>query len=121
MSLLELLEVVTEDISQVQTIYCKKTETKQGPALDIPPEYSDFKHLFEKEADEDALPPHQPWDHEIKIKEGAEPKKEPLRPMSAEKAEYVRKYVDEGLRKRYIRELELPIGYLLYIVPKGDE
>jgi hypothetical protein len=35
-------------------------EVKQGPALDILPEYSDFKHLFEKEADEDALLPHQP-------------------------------------------------------------
>jgi hypothetical protein len=41
--------------------------------------------------------------------------------MSAEKAEYVRKYVDEGLRKGYIRELESPIGYPLYIVPKGEE
>jgi len=41
-------------------MYCKKTEGKEGPALDIPPEYTDFKHLFEKEADEDALPPHQP-------------------------------------------------------------
>ena len=41
--------------------------------------------------------------------------------MSAEKAEYVRKYVDKGLRKGYIRELESPIGYLLYIVLKGEE
>ena len=48
-------------------------------------------------------------------------KKEPLRPMSAEKAEYVRKYVDEGLRKRHIRESESPAGYPLYIVPEGDE
>ncbi|KAM0705466.1 hypothetical protein Q7P35_006825 [Cladosporium inversicolor] len=48
-------------------------------------------------------------------------KKEPLRPISAEKAEYVRKYVDEGLRKRHIRESESPVGYLLHIVPKGDE
>ena len=60
MSAQELLEAVTEDITQVQTMYCKKTETKPVLALDIPPEYSDFKHLFEKEADEDALPPHQP-------------------------------------------------------------
>jgi hypothetical protein len=41
-------------------MYCKKTETKQGLALDIPPEYSDFKYLFEKEADKDALLLHQP-------------------------------------------------------------
>jgi hypothetical protein len=119
MSATELREAIDKNPEQVQVLYCKKTEGK--PDLDIPPEYSDFKHLFEKEADEDALPPHQPWDHEIKIKEGAEPKKEPLRPMSAEKAEYVRKYVDEGLRKGHIRESESPAGYPLHIVPKGDD
>jgi hypothetical protein len=41
--------------------------------------------------------------------------------MSAEKAEYIRKYVDKGLRKGYIRESESLVGYLLYIVPKGEE
>ncbi|TLD05659.1 reverse transcriptase domain protein [Venturia nashicola] len=119
MSATELMEAIEQDPKQVQVLYCKKTEGK--PVLDIPPEYSDFKHLFEKEADEDALPEHQPWDHEIRIQEGKEPKKEPLRPMSAEKAEYVRKYVDEGLRKGHIRESESPAGYPLHIVPKGDE
>ena len=58
MSANELRDAITENPEQVQTLYCKKTEVKQGPTLDIPPEYSDFKHLFEKEADEDALPPH---------------------------------------------------------------
>ena len=41
--------------------------------------------------------------------------------MSADKAEYVRKYVDEGLRKGHIRESESPVGYPLHIVPKGEE
>jgi hypothetical protein len=35
-------------------LYYKKTEGKTD--LIIPPEYTDFKHLFEKEADKDALP-----------------------------------------------------------------
>jgi hypothetical protein len=119
MSATELQEAIKENPDQVQTLYCKKTEGKTD--LVIPPEYTDFKHLFEPEADEDALPPHQPWDHEIKIKEGVELKKEPLRPMSAEKAEYVRKYVDEGLRKNHIRESESPAGYALHMVPKGGD
>jgi hypothetical protein len=41
--------------------------------------------------------------------------------MSAKKAEYVRKYVDKGLRKGHIRKSDSPIGYPLYIVPKGEE
>jgi hypothetical protein len=56
MSATELREAIEENPDQVQVLYCKKTEGK--PDLDIPPEYTDFKHLFEKEADEDALLPH---------------------------------------------------------------
>ena len=41
--------------------------------------------------------------------------------MSAKKAEYVRKYVDEGLRKGYICESESLVGYPLYIVLKSEE
>jgi hypothetical protein len=58
MSITELREAIEENPDQVQVLYCKKTEGK--PDLDIPPEYTDFKHLFKKEADEDALPLHQP-------------------------------------------------------------
>jgi hypothetical protein len=58
MSATELIEVIEENPDQVQVLYYKKTEGKLE--LDIPPEYTDFKHLFKKEADEDALPPYQP-------------------------------------------------------------
>lgn len=114
----ELLEEIEKNPGQVQVMYCKKTEGK--PTLDIPPEYADFKRLFEKESDEEALPPHQPWDHEIKIQEGKHPTKEPLRPTTTRKAEAIRRYVDEGLRKGHIRESDSPAGYALHIVPKRE-
>ena len=97
MSIQELLKVVIEDMTQVQTMYYKKTEIKQGLALDILPEYSDFKHLFKKEANEDALLLHQPQDYKINLKEGIVLKREPLQPMLAKKAKYIRKYVKDGL------------------------
>ena len=121
MSIQELLEAVIEDMTQVQTIYYKKIETKQGLALDILPKYLDFKHLSKKEADEDALLPHQPQDHEINLKEGAVLKREPLQLMLAKKAKYVRKYVKDGLQKGHLRESESPIGFVLHIVPKTDK
>jgi hypothetical protein len=58
MSATELREAINENPDQVQVLYYKKTEGK--PNLDIPPEYSDFENLFEEEADEDTLQPHQP-------------------------------------------------------------
>ncbi|KAM0713386.1 hypothetical protein Q7P37_010348 [Cladosporium fusiforme] len=120
MSATELQEQVKKNPNQVQVLYYKKTEEAKTEFV-IPLEYADFRQLFEKESDEEALPKHQPWDHEIKIQEGKQPKKEPLRPMTAQKAEYVRRYVDEGLRKGYIRESDLLAGYPLHIVPKGDD
>ncbi|KAM0717753.1 hypothetical protein Q7P37_006085 [Cladosporium fusiforme] len=120
MSATELQEQVEKNPDQVQVLYCKKTEEAKTEFV-IPPEYADFRQLFEKESDEEALPKHQPWDHEIKIQEGKQPKKEPLRPMTAQKAEYVRRYVDERLRKGHIRESDSPAGYPLHIVPKGDD
>ncbi|KAM0722089.1 hypothetical protein Q7P37_003015 [Cladosporium fusiforme] len=120
MSATELQEQVKENPDQVQVLYYKKTEEAKTEFV-IPPEYVDFRQLFEKESDEEALPKHQPWDHEIKIQEGKQLKKEPLRPMTAQKAEYVRKYIDEGLRKGHIRESDSPASYPLHIVPKGDD
>jgi hypothetical protein len=58
MSVTELREVIIENLDQVQVLYYKKTEVKEGLALDIPPKYSDFRHLFKKEANKDALPPY---------------------------------------------------------------
>lgn len=117
MSAQELLQTVQTTPEQVQVLYCKKTEEKEAE-LAIPPEYSDFRQLFEKESDDEALPAHQPWDHEIKIQEGKQPRKEPLRPVTAQRAEQIREYVDEGLRKGHIRESDSPAGYPLHIVTK---
>ncbi|KAM0712543.1 hypothetical protein Q7P37_011640 [Cladosporium fusiforme] len=117
MSATELQEQVEKNPDQVQVLYCKKTEEAQTEFV-IPPEYADFRQLFEKESDEEALPKHQPWDHEIRIQEGKQPKKEPLRPVTAQRAEQIRGYVDEGLRKGHIRESDSPAGYPLHIVVK---
>ena len=121
MSVQELLKAVIEDMTQVQTIYYKKTETKQGPTLDILPEYSDFKHLFKKEANEDVLLLHQPQDYEINLKEGAVLKREPLQPMLAKKAEILYKYINDNLRKGLIQQLESLAGYPILIVYQNEK
>jgi len=41
--------------------------------------------------------------------------------MLAKKAKYIRKYVKDSLLKGHLRELESPIGFALYIVPKADK
>jgi hypothetical protein len=41
--------------------------------------------------------------------------------MSAEKAEILRKYIDDNLRKGLIRQSESPAGYPILFVLKGKE
>ena len=86
----------------------------------IPKEYEEFSTLFDEEATEEALPSHQPWDHTIPIKEGMEPSKSPIYPLSAEKLNALREYLDENLKKGFIRESQSPAGYPILFVPKKD-
>jgi hypothetical protein len=41
--------------------------------------------------------------------------------MLAKKAEILRKYIDDNLRKGLIRQSESPAGYPVLFVPKGNE
>jgi hypothetical protein len=54
----------------VEVIAVYLLQDGEKPAFQIPKEYKEFRELFQEEAPEDALPPHQPWDHEIVLKEG---------------------------------------------------
>jgi len=68
----------------------------------------------------DALPEHQPWDHEISLKEGFTPPNLPLRQMSASDAQILRKYIDDNLAREFIRESTSPAGAAVLFVPKKD-
>jgi transposase InsO family protein len=106
--------------TNVEVVTCYRLEKRSEIAFEIPPEYKEFAILFEEEAPKDALPPHQPWDHEIKLKTGMEPKKFPVFPMGQDKLDALRKYIDEYTAKGFIRESKSPAGYPVFYIPKPD-
>ena len=77
--------------------------------------------MFELESDQEALPKHQPWDHKIKLQPGTTPQKQAIRPMSAEKAKILRKYIDDNLRRGLIRQSESLAGYPILIVYQNEK
>src|SRR5947209_7717533 len=87
---------------------------------DIPSEYKDFEELFQEESDEEALVEHQPWDHEIKLKEGKTPTKQKIYPLSEDKLEALRTYLEENRKKGFIQESTSPAGYPILFVKKKD-
>jgi hypothetical protein len=92
-------------------------EPRKEQENSIPEEYQQYWKLFQPEL-ETGLPEHGPWDHEIPLKEGTHPHFMKIYGLSEDKLKVLREYLDENLRKGYIRQSTSPAGYPLLFVPK---
>jgi hypothetical protein len=94
----------------------------QDPSLKyIPVEYTEYTEIFKEKLGKEALPKHQPWDHEIKLEKGKAPPLLPIIPLSEARLQVLKKYLDEILEKEFIRESISPAGAPIFFVPKpGD-
>jgi len=59
---------------------------------EIPREYQKWALLFVEEVSAEALPRHQPWDHEIKLEPGKKPTFSPIYALSEKGLQTLRKY-----------------------------
>jgi hypothetical protein len=89
--------------------------TEEG--TQIPEEYQEYQDVFEPPKD-GVLPEHGPFDHEIRIKEGKEPTFRPIYQLSPLEMKTLKEYIDENLRKGYIRKSTSSAGYPIIFVPK---
>jgi hypothetical protein len=80
----------------------------------IPKEYDKFQELFQTK-EKPLLPEYGPYDHEIPILPGKEPKYMPLYQLSEKESAVLRAYINDNLKKGYIRHSNSPAGYpILY-------
>ena len=75
--------------------------------------------MFEK-AELERMPVRKPWDHAINLKEDFVPRKGRTYLMSREEKEKVREFVEEQLRKGYIRPSKSPQTSLVFFVEKKN-
>ena len=87
---------------------------------DIPEQYTNWKRLFQDEENANALPRHQPWDHEIRLEPGKQPTFGPIYALSEKELKTLREYLDENLARGFIRKSESPAGYPILFAPKKD-
>jgi len=66
------------------------------------------------------MPTRKLWDYAIETKEGFVPRKGKVYPLSREEREEVYEFINEQLRKGYIRPLKLPQTALVFFVEKKD-
>ena len=66
------------------------------------------------------MPTRKLWDHAINMKEGFIPRKGKVYPLLREEREEVRKFIQEQLRKGYIRPSKSPQMAPVFFVGKKD-
>ena len=85
----------------------------------VPPQYRKYKKLFSEELDT-GLPQHSEWDHEIELKDGKTPKFFKIYNLNETELNTLREYLEENLRKGYIRRSKSSAGYPVMFVPKKN-
>jgi hypothetical protein len=104
-----------EERSTVRNIATTEAEKKTV----IPAAYEEFREIFTEKI-EDALPAHQPEDHEIPLQPGTQPTFGPIYSLSRDELKVLDERLKSNLQKGYIRPSESPAGYPVMFVKKKD-
>ena len=86
----------------------------------VPQKFHKWLKVFEK-AESERMPVRKPWDHAINLIEDFVPRKKGTYLISREEKEKVREFVEEQLRKGYIRLLKSPQTLPVFFVGKKDK
>jgi len=105
---------VLEYIQEVETKIEKKTDEEM-----VPPQFHAYLDVFKK-APSERMPVRKPWDHAIDLNPNFVPRKSKLYPMSPTEQQEVRDFVDDQLKKGYIRPTKSPQTSPVFFIPKKD-
>ncbi|KAM4063982.1 reverse transcriptase (RNA-dependent DNA polymerase) [Hirsutella rhossiliensis] len=113
------LEQINKELESRETSSQKKEQSPQDRMKNIPQEYRKYDKLFKEEL-ETGLPEHSQWDHEICLKDGRTPTFHKIYNLNEKQLQTLRDYLDENLRKGYIRTSTSEAGYPVMFVPKKN-
>jgi len=85
----------------------------------VPKRFHQWLKVFGK-VELERMPVRKVWDHTIDVKEDFKPSKAKVYPLSRNKREEVQKFVDEHLKKGYIRPSKSQQTSLVFFVGKKD-
>ena len=85
----------------------------------IPPDYQDYKDVFEKKASE-RFPISRDYDHAINLKPDFVPRNCKVYPLSPKETELINELIDENLRKGYICPSQSPMASPFFFTGKKD-
>jgi len=95
----------------------EKDENEETLRKLVPKRFWKWRKVFGKRESE-RMPVRKAWDHAIELKEGFTPKKEKVYSLSREEREEVQAFVEDQLRKGYIRPSKSPQTSPVHFVAK---
>ena len=85
----------------------------------VPQRFHKWLKVFEK-MESERMPVKKPWDHAINLREDFVPRKERTYLILREEKEEMREFIEEQLKKGYIRLSKSPQTLLVFFVGKKD-
>jgi len=85
----------------------------------VPRKFLKWRKVFGK-IESERMPTRKIWDHAIDLKETFKPQKGKIYPLSKNEREEVQNFVEDQLRKGYIRPSKSPQTSLVFFVGKKD-
>ncbi|KAM5354848.1 hypothetical protein ACJ41O_001494 [Fusarium nematophilum] len=102
-----------------QDLEAIKRTPEEERLKNIPPQYRIYEKLFREEL-ETGLPEHTHYDLEIEFIDGKQPGFSKLYPLNEAQLPVLKQYIEENIRKGYIRESKSSVGYPVMFVPKKN-
>ena len=120
----ELLKEITAEVQEdilpiIRCIENEEIEDEKTACPEIPPELMDVKEVFDEKKPEE-LPPHRIYDCTIELKPNTTPFYGPLYSLTQEELVALKEYIDDNLKKKFIRPSKSPYGAPVLFVPKKD-
>ena len=114
-----VIAALRKDLAQISKINDNNTSPSEDRMRNVPQIYRKYKQLYAEEL-ETGLPEHSQWDHGIYLTEGTSTTFQKIYNLSQKELETLRDYINENLRKGYIRPSKSEAGYPVMFVPKKN-
>lgn len=111
------LQVNSTTVGNIES--CLKDNDNDDWKRRVPKIYHKFSNMMSENL-ANQLPPRRQYDHKIPLKDGKEPPFGPLYGMSREELKVLNEYIQENLRKGFIKASSSPAGAPVLFVKKAD-
>src|SRR6266481_1240918 len=115
------LRAVSNDLAPPTMLHAKPLPTDKGALIAkvVPPEYHNFFDVFSWE-EAKFMPPHQPYDHTIDLKDDQMPPHSHIYPLSGTELIALCEFLDDMLSKGFIQGSDSPGGAPVLFAKKKD-